>query len=64
MRYAVRPANSDYANEIEFKVANEKGITSNVAECSVGEEGITVKARGDGEFWLRAMCKTALSTAT
>lgn len=57
VRYAVRPANSDYANQIEFKVTNEKGITSNVAECSAGEEGITVKARGDGEFWLRAMCK-------
>ena len=35
MKYKALPVNSDYAEDIEFRVTNEKGITSNLAECEV-----------------------------
>ncbi|WP_252969790.1 hypothetical protein [Ruminococcus sp. AM31-15AC] len=57
VKYKALPANSDYAENIEFRVTNEKGITSNLAECDVTADGVRVKAKGDGSFWLRAMCK-------
>lgn len=57
VKCAVYPANSDYADEIEYKVTTEKGITSNLAECEPCEGGVKVKALGDGSFWVRAMCK-------
>lgn len=57
VKYKALPANSDYADDIEFRVTNEKGITSNLAECEVTADSIKVKAKGDGSFWLRAMCK-------
>ncbi len=54
----VYPENSDYAGDIEYRVTNETGIETNTAECIVNENGtITVKAKGDGSFWLRALCK-------
>ena len=56
--YTVYPENADYADEIEFRVTNEKGIVTNLAECTVNpDHTVTVKANGDGSFWLRAMCK-------
>lgn len=64
VKYKALPVNSDYAEDIEFRVTNEKGITSNLAECEVTADSIKVKAKGDGSFWLRAMCKTALSVIT
>ena len=57
VKYKALPVNSDYAEDIEFRVTNEKGITSNLAECEVTADSIKVKAKGDGSFWLRAMCK-------
>ncbi len=35
VKYKALPENSDYAEDIEFRVTNEKGITSNLAECEV-----------------------------
>lgn len=52
------PENSDYADDIEFKVTNETGIPTNIADCTDNKDGtVTLKAKGDGCFYLRAMCK-------
>ncbi|MGN0553864.1 MAG: glycoside hydrolase family 2 TIM barrel-domain containing protein [Oscillospiraceae bacterium] len=54
----VYPAGSDYANEIEYKVTNETGIPTNLAVCTDNADGtVTLKALGDGSFYLRALCK-------
>ena len=54
----VYPENSDYRNEIEYRVTNETGIPTNMADCTVNKDNtVTLKARGDGEFYLRALCK-------
>lgn len=56
--YTVYPKEADYADDIEFRITNEKGIVTNLAECRVNEDHtVTVTANGDGSFWLRAMCK-------
>lgn len=52
------PANADMAGEIEYRVTNITGIVTNIAECSVNADGtVTVRAKGDGEFYLRALCR-------
>lgn len=54
----VFPANATYKNEIEYKITTVLGIPSNLAEIvSVEGEKVTVKCNGDGEFYLRALCK-------
>ncbi len=56
--YVVYPKNADYADGLEFRLTNEKGIETNLAEYTVNaDHSITVRANGDGNFWLRAMCK-------
>lgn len=58
IRPVVSPANADYADAIEFRVTNATGIPTNIAECIVNEDKtVTVKAKGDGSFYLRALCK-------
>ena len=58
VRTLILPANSDYADDIEYRVTNINGIITNIAECTVNaDRTVTVRAKGDGEFWLRAMCK-------
>lgn len=60
--YTVYPKNADYREELEFLVTNEKGIKTNLAECTVNSDHtVTIKANGDGTFWLRAMCKNGTS---
>lgn len=55
---AVFPSNSTYADEIEYKITTVLGIPSNLAEIVSVENGIvTVECKGDGEFYLRALCK-------
>lgn len=55
---AVYPANATYAGEIEYKVTTVVGIPTNIAEVVSAENGkVTVKCFGDGEFYLRALCK-------
>lgn len=58
VRTLILPSNSDYADDIEYRVTNLNGIITNIAECTVNaDRTVTVRAKGDGEFWLRAMCK-------
>lgn len=55
---AVYPANSTYANDIEYRITTVLGINSNLAEIvSVSNGSVTVRCSGDGEFYLRALCK-------
>lgn len=54
----VFPENASYKNDIEYRITNEIGISSNLAEIKSAENGkITVYAKGDGRFYLRALCK-------
>lgn len=54
----VYPENASYKEEIEYRITNEIGIKSNLAEIKSAENGvITVYAKGDGRFYLRALCK-------
>ncbi len=54
----VNPCNAAYANEIEYRMTTALGINTNLAEISKVENGIvSVKCNGDGEFYLRALCK-------
>ncbi|MBP1579299.1 MAG: DUF4982 domain-containing protein [Oscillospiraceae bacterium] len=52
------PTNADMAGEIEYRMTNITGIVTNIADCVVNGNGtVTVRAKGDGEFFLRALCK-------
>ncbi len=54
----VYPANATYADDIEYRITTVLGITSNLAEITSADNGVvTVKCKGDGEFFLRALCK-------
>lgn len=54
----IYPANADIAGDIEYRVTNLTGIVTNIAECSVNpDKTVTVRAKGDGEFYLRALCR-------
>lgn len=57
-RTVVYPANAAYADEIEYRLTTALGINTNLAEIVSNENGvITVRCKGDGEFYLRALCK-------
>lgn len=52
------PANADIGRDIEYRVTNSTGINTNIAECRQNADGtVTVRAKGDGSFFLRAMCR-------
>lgn len=54
----IYPKNASYRNEIEYRITNEIGIASNLAEITdIRDNAVTVKAKGDGRFYLRALCK-------
>lgn len=54
----IKPANATYASEIEYRVTNELGVKTHLGCCSINNDGsVTVKANGDGTFFLRALCK-------
>lgn len=54
----VFPENASYKEEIEYRITNEIGIKSNLAKIKSAENGtVTIYARGDGRFYLRALCK-------
>ncbi|MCM1054677.1 MAG: DUF4982 domain-containing protein [Bacteroides sp.] len=54
----VFPENASYREEIEYRITNETGISSNLAEIKGVENGtVTLCAKGDGRFYLRALCK-------
>ncbi|MBP1573625.1 MAG: DUF4982 domain-containing protein [Oscillospiraceae bacterium] len=52
------PENAVYKNDIDFRLTTAAGIDTNLAKI-VSREGnsITVKCLGDGEFYVRALCK-------
>lgn len=52
------PANADYADDIEYRITTETGIVTGAAEFTQEPDGaVTVRAKGDGIFCLRAMCR-------
>ena len=57
-RTVVYPENASYADEIEYRITTAIGVPSNVAEVvSSDKTSVTVKCKGDGEFYIRALCK-------
>jgi len=55
---AVYPVDATYSGEIEYRITTVLGIASNLAEITSVENGrVTVRCKGDGEFYLRALCK-------
>ena len=58
VRTEVYPSGADYAQDIEYRVTNINGITTNIAELEIQTDNtVVVRAKGDGEFFLRAMCR-------
>lgn len=54
----VLPENASYKEDIEYRITTVLGIPSNLAEIVSSENGsVTVRCKGDGEFYLRALCK-------
>ncbi len=54
----VYPENATYKNDIDFRLTSATGIDTNLAEIVNIENGeITVKCKGDGKFFIRALCK-------
>ncbi len=57
-RTDIYPANTTYRDGIEYRITTVLGIASNLAEIvSVNDGIVTVRCNGDGEFYLRALCK-------
>ena len=60
MKFSVKafPENSTYAGDIEYRITTVLGIESNLGEIlSSDGNSVTVRCNGDGEFYLRALCK-------
>lgn len=54
----IYPENAAYADEIEYRITTVLGIDSNLGEIVSAEKGrVRVRCRGDGEFYLRALCR-------
>ena len=52
------PADNTYKDSIEYRLTTALGIDTNLAEIvSKSSESVTVKCKGDGEFYLRALTK-------
>ena len=57
------PENASYKNEISYRLTTVSGIDTNLAEAvSSDSNSITVKCKGDGELYLRALCKNGKKT--
>lgn len=54
-RYTVHPANADPAR-ISWQITNAAGIETPYAEVYAEKDTVTVRASGDGVFYLRALC--------
>ena len=63
---AIKPYYATYRDEIEYRLTNEVGISTNLAEITSAQVqspdkydkyNVTVRAKGDGRFYLRALCK-------
>ncbi len=52
------PENASYSGEVDFRITTVNGIDSNCAVIKERRENaVVLEARGDGEFYLRALCK-------
>lgn len=52
------PENATYKNDIEYRLTSAAGIDTNLAEIvEKGSNLVTVKCKGDGVFYIRALCK-------
>lgn len=52
------PENNSYADEIEYRVTTVLGIDTNIARIlSADKNEVELEVLGDGEFYLRALCK-------
>lgn len=52
------PEKNSYSGEIEYRITTVLGIASNLGEIISAENGrVKVRCNGDGEFYLRALCK-------
>lgn len=57
-RTEIFPENASYRDEIVYRITTVLGIDSNLAEIVSVENGVvTVRCNGDGDFYLRALCK-------
>ena len=58
----VFPAGASYREETEFRITTVDGIISHLAEVvSSDGKSVTVRCKGDGEFYLRALTKNGTS---
>lgn len=54
----VLPENASYKDDIEYRITTVLGIPTTLGEIVSSENGkVTVRCKGDGEFYLRALCK-------
>lgn len=52
------PENAAYSDDVEYRVTTVTGIVSPLAAVTESSaDGVTLECRGDGEFYLRALCK-------
>ena len=52
-----RPENATYKNDITYRLTTVSGIDTNLADIvESSPESVTIKCKGDGEFYLRALC--------
>lgn len=52
----VYPENASF-NDITWRATNESGVDSNIVSITPNGRNITIKALGDGKFYIRAMTK-------
>ncbi len=52
----ILPDNSDY-KDIEYKCIIANGVEVNISELEKTENGVKVKAVGDGSYYIRALCR-------
>ena len=50
----ILPENASF-NDVQFQVVTEYGVKSNIADIEVDGREVTIKAKGDGSFYLRAL---------
>ncbi|MBO6141328.1 MAG: DUF4982 domain-containing protein [Ruminococcus sp.] len=62
-KVSAKPENASYKNDIFFRLTTVSGIDTNIAEITEQSgDTITIKCKGDGEIYLRALCKNGKKT--
>ena len=53
-----KPGNATYKDDITYRLTTVSGIDTNIAEITEqSANGVTIRCKGDGEIYLRALCK-------